>query len=580
LPKTTQQSPQEDGVPIAFRGGPTTAAIPSVERPANEPLIGYPEGTPQRGRLDAELALLRSERREVPLVIAGKEVTTGQFEDAVIPHDHGQVLARVHQAAQREVEQAIEAAHEAWQDWHRWSWVERSAVFLRAAALVSGPYRERLVAATMLDQSKTVLEAEADAACELPDFLRFNVFNFRRMLEEQPGSSAAAWNRMEYRALEGFVFAVTPFNFTAIGGHLPTSPALIGNTVVWKPSTHAMLGASIIMEILQEAGLPDGVINVVYGDPRVVSEVCLSSRELAGIHFTGSTAVFRELWSRVGANMHRYRGFPRLVGETGGKDFIVAHRSADVNVVATAVVRSAFEYQGQKCSAASRLYVANSLWRELAERVREQMRTIQVGDVADPRTDMGAVITRAALERHQAAFDEAASADGSRILAGGTTNADGGWFVEPTLIETRDPEFRLLRDELFGPIITAYVYPDDHFDATLDLIDETGEFALTGSVFGRERAALSRAERRLEYSAGNLYVNDKPTGAVVGEQPFGGSRGSGTNDKTGTTWHLSRWTSIRTVKEAYVTPLERPSQASRGDTLGPSPAGSTHKGKR
>jgi 1-pyrroline-5-carboxylate dehydrogenase len=548
-------------------GGPTAAAVPRLERPSNEPVRRYEAGSPERAGLDSELRALRDTTRDIPLVIGGGEVFTGTTADAVIPHDHSHVLARVHQAREHEVEAAIGAARDAWQDWHRWSWAERAAVFLRAAALVTGPYRERLVAATMLDQSKTVSEAEADAACELADFLRFNVYNLTRMLEEQPGSTSDAWNRMEYRALEGFVYAVTPFNFTAIAAHLPTAPALLGNTVLWKPSSHSMLAASVIMNVLRDAGLPDGVINLVYGDPELVSSVCLASPHLAGVHFTGSTGVFRWIWGEVGANMGNYRGFPRLVGETGGKDFILAHPSADPEAVAIAVVRGAFEYQGQKCSAASRLYISESLWPGVSERLREEIRAIQVGDVADPATYMGAVISEAALDRHRAALADAASASESEILVGGTTSADQGWFVEPTLIETRDPGFRLLRDELFGPIVTTYVYPDAHWDGTLELIDGTGEFALTGSVFGRDQAAVRQAQRELEYCAGNLYVNDKPTGAIVGEHPFGGGRGSGTNDKTGTIWHLSRWTSIRTVKENHLAPREMPSSDAASGTL-------------
>jgi 1-pyrroline-5-carboxylate dehydrogenase len=548
-------------------GGPTAAAVPRLERPSNEPAQLYDAGSPERARLDSELRALRDTSREIPLVIGGGEVFTGTTADAVIPHDHSHVLAQVHQAGEPEVEAAIGAARDAWQDWHRWSWAERAAVFLRAAALVTGPYRERLVAATMLDQSKTVSEAEADAACELADFLRFNVYNLTRMLEEQPGSTSDAWNRMEYRALEGFVYAVSPFNFTAIGGHLPTVPALLGNTVLWKPSSHSMLAASVIMDLLRDAGMPDGVINLVYGDPQVVSGVCLAAPHLAGVHFTGSTEVFRSIWRQVGANMDGYRGFPRLVGETGGKDFILAHPSADAEAVATAVVRGAFEYQGQKCSAASRLYISESLWPEVSERLREHIRAIQVGDVADPATYMGAVINEAALDRHRAALADAASAPDSHILAGGATDGEQGWFVDPTLIETRDPGFRLLRDELFGPIVTTYVYADARWDGTLDLIDGTGEFALTGSVFGRDQAAVRQAQRDLEYCAGNLYVNDKPTGAIVGEHPFGGGRASGTNDKTGTIWHLSRWTSIRTVKETHLAPREMPSSDGASGTL-------------
>jgi 1-pyrroline-5-carboxylate dehydrogenase len=540
--------------PPAQPGGSGTAtatSIPAVHAPVNEPMLGYAAGTPERARLDAALAELAGTRLDLPLIVGGRAVRTGELEHAVVPHRHAQVLADVHQARAEDVLAAIGAAREAWQDWHRWPWSDRAAIFLRAAALVAGPYRERLTAATMLDQSKTASEAEADAACELADFLRFNVHNMRRLLGEQPESTTESWNRLEYRALEGFVYAVTPFNFTAIGGNLPTAPALMGNTVVWKPSAHACCGAALIMEVLREAGLPDGVINLVYGDAAEVTEVALDSPHLAGIHFTGSSEVFRGLWRAVGENIDRYRGFPRLVGEAGGKDFVVAHPTADAATVATAVVRGAFEYQGQKCSAASRIYVPRAMWGELSERLREQMRAIRMGDVTDVSTYLGAVIDERAFARHSEAIAGAGAAADTRIVAGGTLSDAEGWFVEPTLVETQDPASSLLQKEFFGPIVTAYVYPDDGWAETLELIDATSPYALTGSVFASDRGAIRQAESRLEFAAGNLYVNDKPTGAVVGQQPFGGARGSGTNDKTGTALHLARWVSPRTVKETF-----------------------------
>jgi 1-pyrroline-5-carboxylate dehydrogenase len=532
-------------------GGPTSSALPPLARPRNEPPLGYAPGSEDRRRLDRELRELRAGPRDLPLVIAGQEIGTELAVPAVIPHDHAHVLAHVHQATEPIVEAAIEAACDAWQDWHRWSWADRAAVFLRAAALASGPYRDGLVAATMLDQSKTVSEAEADAACELADFLRFNAYNMRRMLEEQPHSSNSSWNRMEYRALEGFIYAVTPFNFTAIAGNLPTAPALLGNTVVWKPSPHATLAPSIIIALLREAGLPDGVINLVYGDAEVVSRMALADSRLAGVHFTGSERVFRELWRQVGANMSRYRSFPRLVGETGGKDFLVAHNSADEGAVAEAIIKGAFGYQGQKCSAVSRVYVCESMWSSLAEQLCASIDDLRLGDVCDPETDLGAVISKGALARHRAALEVSVSQPDTRVLAGGRTHDERGWFVEPTLIETRRPACPLLREELFGPIVCAFVYPDHAWIDVLRLIDRTGDYALTGSIFANERAAVRVAEQALEYSAGNLYINDKPTGAIVGEQPFGGGRRSGTNDKAGTVWHLSRWASIRTVKETF-----------------------------
>jgi 1-pyrroline-5-carboxylate dehydrogenase len=539
------------------RGGPewadpVGAGLYTVPVARNEPVLGYAAGSPERLRLDEALGALKANRAELMPVIGGERVVTGEVLEATMPHDRRHVLADVHQAGAAEVERAIAAARDAWQDWHRWPWTERAGVFLRAAALVAGPYRERLVAATMLDQSKTVSEAEADAACELADFLRWNVANLRRVLEEQPESGNDAWNRMEYRPLEGFVYAITPFNFTAIGANLPTTPALLGNTVIWKPSAAAMVGASLVMDILEEAGLPPGVINLVYGDPAEVSQIVLASRHLAGVHFTGSTEVFRGIWNTVGQNMTRYRGFPRLVGETGGKDFVLVHPSADVNVAATALIRGAFEYQGQKCSAASRLYAPASMWPAISERLIEAIGQIRMGDVADPGTYVGAVITQAAFDRHRKAIEHARSAAGAAIVAGGHASDEQGWFVTPTVIETRDPAFPLLRKELFGPVLTAFVYDDDRWDETLGLVDETSEYALTGSIISRRREPMMEAASRLRYAAGNLYLNDKPTGSVVGQQPFGGSRASGTNDKTATAFHLTRWMTARTIKDNHV----------------------------
>jgi 1-pyrroline-5-carboxylate dehydrogenase len=534
------------------------AGVFSVPAARNEPVLGYAPGSPERVRLDEAIRDLRRRRAELAPVIGGERRFTGEVMEATEPHNRRHVLADVHQAGPADVERAIAAARDAWQDWHRWPWTDRAAVFLRAAALISGPYRERLVAATMLDQSKTVSEAEADAACELADFLRFNVANLRRVLEEQPESTDEAWNRTEYRPLEGFVYAVTPFNFTAIGANLPTTPALLGNVVVWKPSAAAMVAAGIVMELLEEAGLPPGVINLVYGDPEEVSRVALASPHLAGVHFTGSTDVFRGIWNAVGQNMSRYRGFPRLVGETGGKDFVLVHPSADVDAVVTGLIRGAFEYQGQKCSAASRLYAPASMWPAISERLAEAIGQITLGDVADPGTYVGAVITQAAYERHRQAIEHARTASTAAVVAGGQVNDEQGWFVTPTLIETRDPGFPLLRKELFGPVLTAFVYDDERWDQTLTLVDETSEYALTGSIYSRRREAMAEAAARLRYAAGNLYLNDKPTGSVVGQQPFGGSRASGTNDKTATTFHLTRWLTARTIKDNHVPQVSIP----------------------
>jgi 1-pyrroline-5-carboxylate dehydrogenase len=530
-------------------------SAPGIFRPpaaANEPVREYLAGSPERARLQARLERMREERIEIPLVIGGEDVRTGTTREAVMPHDKAHVLADVHQGAAAEVQQAIDAAAKAWEDWHRWPWEERAAVFLRAAELLAGPWRDTLNAATMLGQSKTAHQAEIDSACELIDFLRFNVEFMTRIYEEQPASSQGVWNRMEYRPLEGFVFAVTPSHFTAIAANLTTSAALMGNVVVWKPAGTAMLSAYYLMRLLQEAGLPDGVINLVYGPGATIGDAALASPHLAGIHFTGSTPVFNGMWRSVASNMEHYRNYPRIVGETGGKDFIVAHPSADVDALATAIVRGSFEYQGQKCSAASRVYAPSNLWPELRERLQEQIGTITMGDVADFRNFMGAVIDGASFETQRTAIEEAKSAGDTEIVAGGGYSDDDGWFVEPTVIETRNPEFRTMREELFGPVVTTYVYDEGKWDDRLRLIGRTAPSGLTGAVFSEDRAAIDEAQEKLRYAAGNFYVNDKPTGAVVGQQPFGGARASGTNDKAGSMWNLIRWVSPRSIKETFM----------------------------
>ncbi len=499
---------------------------------------------------------MRAERLDLPCVIGGEDVRTGNTFEQVEPHAKDSVLATVQHGGPAEVERAIAAAGDAWHDWSRLPWEERAAVFLRAAELLAGPWRSTLVAATMLGQSKTVHQAEIDAACELIDFWRFNVEFMTRIYEEQPLSAQGVWNRMEYRPLEGFVFAVTPFNFTAIGGNLPGSPALMGNTVVWKPASTAAYSAYYIMRLFQEAGLPDGVINMVYGAGPVIGDAVLQSEHLAGVHFTGSTPVFQGMWKTIGGNIDRYRNYPRIVGETGGKDFIVAHPSADVDAVATAILRGSFEYQGQKCSAASRVYAPANLWPELRERLADQVGELRMGDVADFSNFMGAVIDAKAQSGHREAIEQARKHGETEIVVGGGVDDSQGFFVEPTVIETRDPEMPLMREELFGPIVTAYVYPDDAYDATLELVDRTAPYALTGAIFAEDRDAVIRAEEALRYAAGNFYVNDKPTGAVVGQQPFGGSRASGTNDKAGSMWNLIRWVSPRTIKETFVPPRD------------------------
>jgi 1-pyrroline-5-carboxylate dehydrogenase len=527
-----------------------------VPTPVNEPVRDYAPGSPERASLQLRLEQMKSERIEIPLVIGGQDVTTGNVRQAVMPHDKEHVLADVHQAGPKEVEDAIAASAEAWEDWHRVPWEERAAVFLRAAELLAGPWRDTLNAATMLGQSKTVHQAEIDAACELIDFWRLNPAFMTRMYEEQPISSPGVWNRMEYRPLEGFVFAVSPFNFTAIGGNLTGAPALMGNTVVWKPASTAMLSAYYTMRIFQEAGLPDGVINLVYGAGKEIGDVALASPDLAGVHFTGSTAVFQSMWKTIGANIASYRSYPRIVGETGGKDFIVAHPTADAEAVATAILRGSFEYQGQKCSAASRVYAPESMWPAIREQLVEQVGELKHGDVSDFSNFMGAVIDANSFATQKEAIEEAKADAKSEVVVGGGYDDSRGYFVEPTVIQTQDPDFRLLRDELFGPVVTTFVYPDGSWEETLELIDGTAPYALTGAVFAGDREAVLEASDVLRYTAGNLYVNDKPTGAVVGQQPFGGARASGTNDKAGSLWNLIRWVSPRTIKETFVPPRD------------------------
>jgi len=527
--------------------------------PYNEPVRWYAPGSPEREELRLRLQEMESRELDIPLVIGGEEVRTGDIFEAVEPHKRSHVLATVHKGGAAEVERAIAASADAWNDWSRRPWEDRAAIFLRAAELLAGPWRATLNAATMLGQSKTAHQAEIDSACEVIDFWRFNVSFMTRIYEEQPVSSPGVWNRMEYRPLEGFVFAVTPFNFTAIGANLPTSVALMGNTVVWKPASTAAYSAWWLMKLYEEAGLPPGVINLVYGNGAEIGDPALAHRDLAGIHFTGSTGVFNSMWKAVGANIATgtYRNYPRIVGETGGKDFIVAHPSADVEAVATAIVRGSFEYQGQKCSAASRVFAPSNLWPELRERLVEEVRSLRMGDVGDFSNFMGAVIDKGSFATQKQAIDEAKASKGkASVLVGGGYDDTDGWFVEPTVIETSDPDFRTMREELFGPVVTAFVYDEKKYEDTLDLIDGGAPYGLTGAVFARDRAAVETAGQRLRYAAGNFYVNDKPTGAVVGQQPFGGARASGTNDKAGSMWNLIRWVSPRTIKETFVPPTD------------------------
>ena len=522
--------------------------------PFNDSNKTYLPGSPERAELKARLAQMSSERIEIPVVIGGREIRTGRVEHVVMPHDHGHVLADWHAAEAVHVQQAIEAALKARREWASWPLQDRAAVFLRAAELLATTWRATLNASTMLGQSKTVMQAEIDSASELIDFWRFNPHFAQELYGEQPISSHAMWNSVEYRPLEGFVYAVTPFNFTSIAGNLPTAPALMGNTVVWKPASSAMLSAYYILRLLETAGLPPGVINLVPGNAAEITAVLLDSPDLAGIHFTGSTAVFHSMWKRVGENIDRYRSYPRLVGETGGKDFIVAHASADVQELAVAVVRGSFEYQGQKCSAASRIYVPQSLWPEVKDRIVGMMRQIRMGDVADFRTFMGAVIDRKSFAKISGYLDDARG--NATVVQGGRARDEVGYFVEPTLVETTDAGYRLLCEEIFGPVVTAYAYSDAQWEQTLELVDRTSPYGLTGAVFARDRAAIRQASTVLRHAAGNFYINDKPTGAVVGQQPFGGARASGTNDKAGSKMNLMRWVSARAVKETFSPPRE------------------------
>ena len=496
------------------------------------------------------------ERLEIPLIIGGREIDTGERGQAICPHDHAHVLADFSQAGAKEVEQATAAAASAWQEWSEMPWEARAAVFLRAADLLAGPWRDTLNAATMLNQSKTVFQAEIDAACELIDFWRFNAHFMQQLYGEQPASAAGTWNRVEYRALEGFVFAVTPFNFTSIGGNLPTAPAIMGNVALWKPASTAVLPAYYIMRLLEEAGLPPGVINFLPGPGRAVGDPVLASPRLAGIHFTGSTAVFQAMWRTVGQNIGDYDTYPRLVGETGGKDFVFAHSSADVPSLVTALVRGAFEYQGQKCSAASRAYLPQSLWDGVRDGLEAQLSEIRMGSPLDFRNFMAAVIDQSSFDDIMGYVRHAERTDGLEVVFGGEGDDSEGYFIEPTVVLSRDPASKLMREEIFGPVLTVHVYADDDLATALEACDRTSPYGLTGAIFGRDRGAIERMAAALRHTAGNFYINDKPTGAVVGQQPFGGSRASGTNDKAGSKANLMRWTSQRAIKETFVPPTD------------------------
>jgi len=526
-----------------------------VPLPRNEPVLNYAPGSPERARLKAALEETASKRTEIPLIVGGEEVRTGRTIPLIMPHDHGHVLADAHQAGEAEIRRAIDAAMSAKAAWGALRWEERAAVFLRAAELLATRFRDRMNAAAMLSTSKTVFQAEIDAACELIDFLRFNVYYAQEIYADQPLHNApGTWNLVQYRPLEGFVLAVSPFNFTAIAGNLAAAPAIMGNTVLFKPASSCLYSPWIFMQILKEAGLPDGVINFLPGPGELVGEICLRHRDLGGVHFTGSTKVFQGMWKAVGENIARYKSYPRLVGETGGKDFVFAHASADPERLVAALVRGAFEFQGQKCSAASRAYLPATLWQRVKPLLAREVASIRTGDVRDFRNFMGAVIDKAAFDRIRGAIELARAAGDAEVILGGACDDSRGYFVGPTVILTSNPHFRTLEEEIFGPVLSIYVYDDDKFEETLALCDATSAYALTGAVFADDRRAVSLALARLENAAGNFYINDKPTGAVVGQQPFGGGRASGTNDKAGSRLNLLRWVSPRTVKESFDAP--------------------------
>jgi 1-pyrroline-5-carboxylate dehydrogenase len=529
-------------------------AVRRVPTPVNEPIKSYAPGSPERTELKARLKSMADERIEIPLVIGGKEIRTGKKQQSVMPFNHGHVLADWHMAEPKHIQMAIKAALDAHKEWSSWPFEDRAAVLLKAAEYLATSSRATVNAATMLGQAKTVFQSEIDAACELIDFWRFNVGFAQELYAEQPIDGPGVWNQLEYRPLEGFVYAVSPFNFTAIGGNLSTAPALMGGVAVWKPASSAMLSAWHVFKVLEQAGMPPGVINFLPGSAGMITDGLLASKDLAGIHFTGSTEVFQSMWKTVGENIARYKSYPRLVGETGGKDFIIAHPSADAAALAVAIVRGGFEYQGQKCSAASRIYVPQSLWKEVRDRVVAMMKDIKMGDVRDFRNFMSAVIDKKAFDKISSYVAHAKKH--AKILQGGKCDDKKGFFVEPTLVQTTDPNYKLLCEEIFGPVVTTYVYPDAKWRDTLKTVDKTSPYALTGAVFANDRQAVREATSALRHAAGNYYINDKPTGAVVGQQPFGGARASGTDDKAGSKLNLIRWVNTRTMKETLAPPRD------------------------
>jgi len=531
-------------------------AVINTPKPTNEPILNYAPGSREKVALKQALTEMAAKQLDIPLIIGGKEVRTGNLGKVVMPHDHQHVLATYHKAGPAEVQQAIDAAVAAQPMWQSFRWEERCAIFLKVAELLSVKYRALINSGAMLVGGKTVYQAEIDAACELIDFLRYNVRYAQEVYQKQPDSSPGVWNFVQHRPLEGFVFAVTPFNFTAIAGNLPTAPALMGNTVVWKPASSLVYTPYLLMEIFAEAGLPPGVINFVPGSGASVGDICLADPNLSGIHFTGSTRVFQQMWKTVGENISNYKSYPRIVGETGGKDFVFAHNSADIKTLATGLVRGSFEYQGQKCSAASRAYIPRSLWPAVETELKSQIGQIKMGPPTDFRNFVGAVIDKAAFDSIAGYIDYAKENEGGDIIIGGKCDDSIGYFIEPTVILASDPHFKTMVEEIFGPVLTIYVYDDEKYEETLELCDSSSMYALTGAIFGRDRVAVSTAIAKLEHAAGNFYINDKPTGAVVGQQPFGGGRASGTNDKAGSQANLMRWVSTRTIKETFVPPTD------------------------
>ncbi|WP_234736275.1 L-glutamate gamma-semialdehyde dehydrogenase [Tellurirhabdus bombi] len=527
-----------------------------VPYPQNEPVKEYRPGSEERATLKAALAEATSTIKDIPMYIGGEEVRTEDKRNLVAPHNHQQVLGHYYEGDAQHVEQAITAALNAKDEWAALSWEQRASIFLRAADLLAGPYRAKINAATMLGQSKNAYQAEIDAACEMIDFLRFNVHFATEIYEQQPRSSAGVWNRMEYRPLEGFIFALTPFNFTAIAGNLPTAPAMMGNTIVWKPALQQVLAAQVLMEVFQKAGLPDGVINLIYVDGPVAGEVIFQHPDFAGIHFTGSTKVFQAIWKTIGENIHRYKSYPRIVGETGGKDFVLVHESADAKAVATGLIRGAFEYQGQKCSAASRAYIPFTMWEEVKQYMLDDLAKIKVGSVEDFSNFVNAVIDEKSFDKIASYIENAKNDPAVEVIAGGTFDKTEGYFIQPTILKSQDPLSVTMCEEIFGPVLTIYLYNPDSFEDTIELVNQTSPYALTGSIFSKDRYIIDLVTKKLSNAAGNFYINDKPTGAVVGQQPFGGSRASGTNDKAGSSLNLLRWVSPRAIKETFVSPTD------------------------